>query len=181
MLRLGGQGNCLRSEARIATKRSLRGGEFSSGTCQGCDALQTGPLDDRFELQGDAATPVWMRVYRAGKVCLLALADDIFKLHQHQASARTREIGQDRVAQLRRVGWITAIGKKSANALRCDQPLADECVEQQATVAAALFLVGVGCMRIGIETKMPAPREIIALPEAPERSQVMSGRRGCGK
>src|SRR6516164_4345804 len=132
------------------TKRSLRGGEFSSGPCQGCDALQIGPVDNLFQAAGDAATPVRMGVYRAGKVCLLALADDIFELYQHQTSARAREIGQDRVAQLRRVGWVTALGKKSANTLRCDQHLPDERVEEQATVAAALPLVCLGGIRIGI-------------------------------
>src|SRR6516165_6068030 len=103
-----------------ATERSLRGGELSSRLCQGCNALQIGPVDNRFEPQGDAAAPVWVSVCRAGKVCLLALADDIFELYQHQTSARTREIGQDRVAELRRVDWITGLGKKSANPFRCD-------------------------------------------------------------
>ncbi len=71
-----------------------------------------------------------MFVRRTGKVHLLAFTDNVFQLNQHQAGARPREIAQDRVAELGRVGWRSAIGEKFTEPLGCEQALRDERPEQ---------------------------------------------------
>ena len=70
-----------------------------------------------------------MFVRRTRKVRLLAFADNIFELNQHQAGARAREIAQDRVAELGRVSRRSAVREKLTKPLGRKQSLRDERLE----------------------------------------------------
>src|SRR5262249_36751716 len=128
---------------------------------------------DLFEREGHAASPVRMRVCCAGEIRLLALAEHILELNEHQASPRAGEIGQNCATELGRIERLSILRKELALVLSRKKSFLDERVEQQLPVAAALHRSCLGGIGIRIEIKTPAPREVTSEPEPFEGRDVV--------
>ena len=89
----------------------------------------------------------WLSLVPGRLACSL-FADHVLELNQHQPRPRAREIDMDRVAQLGRIDRL-AVEEKFAEALARQQPFADQRLEQQVTVAAALGGLGVAAASSG--------------------------------
>src|SRR5215471_11968846 len=145
------------------------------------DLLQISAGDDFFEQARGAAPPIGVLFNCAGKVRLLALADNILELNEHQASPRAREIGQNCANELGGMNGLSVLRKKPSETLRRKKSFLDERLEQQVAITAALCCRYLGFIGFRMEIKTPAPREVTPEPETFERSHVVCRRRSDRK
>ena len=76
-----------------------------------------GAAGDLLEGAAEAPAPIRVAVGRAGQVRLLALADHVLELHQHQPGARAGEIAQDRLAEFGGVVRLADLGQETIDAV----------------------------------------------------------------
>ena len=122
-----------------------------------------------------AAAPVRPLVDGARQVDLLGLPHQVVDLHHQHAGRRAGEVAVDGGGQRR--GQRRAVGRFGIDA-RGKQPLAGEGVEQQSAVMVAACPLAVRGLGRRIEPDSFLEVDIVRVPEAGERRQVVGGDAG---